>query len=126
MRSAVPLITCLTMLYHLTVGCCGHHAHAAEVLPLTHVHVQQGLVHNHDQPSAPVSPVHEDCHESHCHLALPMKVAMPELSLPSLDLMMAVQGRQCLAACHAGESLSDPPPRFSGTRCHLVLQHFLI
>lgn len=130
MRIALSLIAALTVLYHLTVGCCGHHAHGDEVvLPSEHVH--HGHVHSHGRNSVndlpTPAPAHDDCHDGHCHVVVPLKVAPPDQPAVSLDQLNIVRCVALPVRHDAGDFfLFHPPPLFGDARCYLVLQHLLI
>ncbi|MFN0018608.1 MAG: hypothetical protein ACKVP0_10135 [Pirellulaceae bacterium] len=78
MRPFISLITLAACLLHFGLGCCAHHAHAAdsakcEVLFSTVDHTGHGHSHGHEH-SVPDSETphpggsHNDCHDSHCNL----------------------------------------------------------
>lgn len=76
MRSIISLITGAAFWLHVLLGCCAHHAHAADKIvcpnPASAESVGHGHLHVHDH-STPDSETpdhpggsHDDCHESHC------------------------------------------------------------
>ena len=72
MHFVVTLITTAAFLLHFTLGCCAHHAHAAEGIVCAghakvsdHAHDHEGHDHESQEPCEQ-SPSSPDCPSKHC------------------------------------------------------------
>ena len=137
MRSLTTLITTAALLLHMTLGCCAHHAHAAEGSGCSHQHglnapavadLHEQHEHDHDDsdnshenPSAP------PCDELQCSFLASGKVSLgqhgccDDCNVPSYFSIqfLAPQQKQSHAAHNWG--LPALP-----VRTHLALQILLI
>jgi len=127
-RPFVCVLAGLAVLYHLTVGCCDHHAHAECCVERHGHHSHHGHAHPHSHDSKPSNPApgHDDGHESHSNVVLPGKVAPPDQPAPALAAVSQSDVSAVATLRVVSRDLfHHPPPRFGDLRCHLVLQHFL-
>ena len=71
MRSLITLVTAVAFLLHFTLGCCAHHAHAAEDAVcaghgIVADHDHEGHDHDSEDPCEK-SPEHGECPAQHCN-----------------------------------------------------------
>lgn len=138
MRSIVSLITASALLLHMWLGCCAHHAHAAEERPCAlHSGSEAAVGHDHchghehpaprsDSPHHPGGPS-DDCHESHCTFLVAGKTIVVLDSLISPLPELAIDAHVAQAASSSIHSICETddhlrPP----VRLHLYYQVLLI
>lgn len=146
MRSLVTLITAAAFMLHFTLGCCAHHAHAAEgtlcpghATTSAHEHDCHGH-ENHDQDGHDQEPPESgdqstndsecpegDCHDGECaFMAAAKTVIAKDTFVSALPLFFAEPARHVsisplVAAVISSDGLFAPP-----VRTHLFNQVLLI
>jgi hypothetical protein len=125
LRVCITVVSLLAVLAHVTVGCCLHHAHAAESPPAAGAcsagHHHHGGTAQPDENGPLPWPSHDDCHEAHCFVALASPTNVPDHVDFSFDLVNLPGGdeaAQSATTSAVGEILADasrPPP----LRAHL-------
>lgn len=138
MRSIVTLITAAAFLLHFALGCCAHHAHAAEGADCIHQMAgaakkcQHHHGHSHDNSSksdgTSGEPGHtdEECAGGHCVFMGAGKTSVAKITLSALlplffDTTCLSQPVQLIeAAIDSGGPIALP------VRIHLFNQVFLI
>ena len=141
-KTVVSILTCLAVVYHLTVGCCGHHAHASTITRNSVMLCQhsQSKCHSHatecghanaeSQQSSKKVPTcpHEGCHESHCSVVLPSKSVIDDgmasdvsISLPTFDF----PSRPIASQVSLAPFITSAAPIGPGQGSYLIYQRFL-
>jgi hypothetical protein len=137
MRFAVNLITTATFLLHFALGCCAHHAHAADeasLLACTAHDNHDHSGHRHDQPASHDESTDdsqcpsEHCDDGHCVFVLCGKTVLVKAIfiavLPPLDADLTSHTTLCsqtiAKAIASAESIAPP------LRAHLLNQVLLI
>jgi hypothetical protein len=125
LRVCITVVSLLAVLAHVTVGCCLHHAHAAESPPAAGAcsagHHHHGGTAQPDENGPLPWLSHDDCHEAHCFVALASPTNVPDHVDFSFDLVNLPGGdeaAQSATTSAVGEILADasrPPP----LRAHL-------
>lgn len=136
MRPIISLITAFAVLLHLVLGCCAHHAHGQSHANCTHEDPATSHTggchagHCHDQeapvqPSEPVVPPYEDCHDSHCAF----HVASALTFVPDVTVVYAVITDQSpagqLVSLRRTSTRERGDPVEPAVRPHLAYQVFL-
>ena len=112
LRICITAVSLLAVLTHVTVGCCLHHSHAAE----SSTEAASCLAgHHHPGESAPHDeggplPPHDDCHESHCFIALASPTSVPDnvdIACDVVNLAGSDEVARTATASAAGEILAD-------------------
>ena len=114
LRICITAVSLLAVLAHVTVGCCLHHAHAADAPPPA---AACSAGHQHHGDSAPPDeggplplPPHDDCHEAHCFIALAAQASVPDHVDVAFDVVNLESGdvvARTATALAAGEILAD-------------------
>ncbi|MBW3539054.1 MAG: hypothetical protein KY476_02175 [Planctomycetes bacterium] len=119
------VVTGLAFAAHALVGCCWHHAHAAE----THAHPDEAAhdelsvadrlhgpgvaTHHHDDPVEPVDPSHEHEHDTcdagRCAYVAPDRVELPMVDSGSLFGAAELNATGSVHLFRTG-ALRDKPP----------------
>lgn len=140
MRTIVTLITAAAFLLHFALGCCAHHAHAAEGSSCCHhttvavheCHGHEGHGHQHDLPPSEespddsVPPKHECC-ESHCVFMAAGKTTIAKVAFLAHSPLFVAEPTSfvqlspvAVAAIDSGGTTELP------VRIHVLNQVFLI
>jgi hypothetical protein len=112
LRVCITAVSLLAVLAHVTLGCCLHHAHAAEPSPdqaCSAGHHHHGESARPDHDGLPL-PAHDDCHEAHCHLVPASQVSVPDHIDVAFDLVNLTSGDEMgrtVTAAAANEFLGD-------------------
>lgn len=131
MRRLAHKITVLLVLYHATVGCCWHHAHAAPLEPGRAGVKCCDHKHGHNEEQAPTPQPHPPgggCDGENCDFVIPQVDAGTELVEQSASTDALCCKPSC-ATCACAKPLSHespPPVGRPPLRLHLMNQILLI
>ena len=114
LRICITAVSLLAVLAHVTVGCCLHHAHAADSPPAAAAcpsgHHHHGDSAPHDEGVPLHLPPHDDCHEAHCSISLASQTSMPDnvdFAFDVVNLAICDEVARTTTASAAGEFLAD-------------------
>ena len=137
MRKLISLITAAAFLLHLGLGCCAHHAHAAEGSDCAgHALATADCQHHeHDHDGQPVSanpgdssdPPRDTCDDAQCVFLTAVKTTLAkEVAVPWMFAVVSeLTGKVIPVSLASLDSLAETPPPLP-VRLHLFHQQLLL